>query len=263
MLVANKVVIISGIGPGLGVKLALLAAQEGAAGIVVSGRSPQKLDDAEQVIRAAGLDTAILKVATDISNRAECERLAEQAMERFGRIDGLINNAYFHGEMTTAEHAQLEDWRKSMEVNLFGTMNMTLAVIPHMKKTGSGSIVMINTMAIRKPFPPEAGYSASKAALSTTAAYLAEDLGKYGIRVNSAYMGWMGGASLDAYFAEQAREQQVPVDVLQAELTKHIPLRRIVQDSECAKAALFLVSDYSSGMTGAQLDVNGGHYLPR
>lgn len=263
MLIANKVVIISGIGPGLGMKLALLAAREGAAGVVMSGRSLHKLDDAEQAIRAAGLDTAILKVPTDISSREECERLAERAVERFGRIDGLVNNAYFHGEMMTAEHAQLDDWRKSIDVNLFGTMNMTLAVVPHMKKAGAGSVVMINTMAIRKPFPPEAGYSASKAALSTTAAYLAEDLGKYGIRVNSAYMGWMGGASLDGYFAEQAREQQVPVDELKAELIKHIPLGRIVQDSECAKAALFLVSDYSSGMTGAQLDVNGGHYLPR
>jgi len=262
MLVKDKVVVISGMGPGLGIKLAVLAAEEGAAAVAMGGRSQQKLDDAEQAIREAGLATPVLKVTTDIARREDCERLAALTVEHFGRIDGLVNNAYFHGEMATAEHACLDDWRQSMEVNLFGTMNMTLAVIPHMKQAGGGSIVMINTMAIRRPFPPEAGYSASKAALSTTATYLAEDVGKYGIRVNSAYMGWMGGASLDDYFEDQARQHQVPVEALQAELTRHIPLRRIVQDSECAKAALFLVSDYASGMTGAQLDVNGGHYLP-
>lgn len=263
MLVENKVVVISGMGPGLGVKLAILAAQEGAAGVVMAGRSRQKLDDAEREIRNAGLNTPVLKVPTDIAKRADCDRLADLTVEHFGRIDGLLNNAYFHGEMATAEYMQVEEWRKSMEVNLFGTMNMTLAVIAHMKKAGGGSIVMINTMAIRKPFPPEAGYSASKAALSTSATYLAEDIGKYGIRVNSAYMGWMGGASLDAYFEQQSREHNISVETLQAELAKDIPLRRIVQDTECAKAALFLISDYSSGMTGAQLDVNGGHYLPR
>lgn len=263
MLVENKVVIISGMGPGLGVKLAILAAQEGAAGVVMAGRSQQKLEEAEQEIRNAGFNTPVLKVPTDIAKRADCDRLADLAVEHFGRIDGLLNNAYFHGDMATAEHAEIDEWRKSMEVNLFGTMNMTLAVIPHMKKAGGGSIVMINTMATRKPFPPEAGYSASKAALSTSAAYLAEDIGKYGIRVNSAYMGWMGGASLDAYFEQQAKEYNITVEALQAELAKDIPLRRIVQDSECAKAALFLISDYASGMTGAQLDVNGGHYLPR
>lgn len=263
MLVENKVVVISGMGPGLGLKLAVLAAEEGAAAVVMAARSEQKLDDAEQAIRHAGLRTPVLKVITDIAQRADCEHLVELTMSQFGRIDGLVNNAYFHGEMTTAEHACIEDWRQSMEVNLFGTMNMTLAVIPPMKQAGGGSIVMINTMAVRRPFPPEAGYSASKAALSTTAAYLAEDIGKYGIRVNSAYMGWMGGASLDDYFKEQARQHNVSVEALQAQLTKDIPLRRIVEDSECAKAALFLVSDYASGMTGAQLDVNGGHYLPR
>lgn len=262
MLVKDKVVVISGMGPGLGVKLAVLAAEEGAAAVAMGGRSQQKLDAAEQAIREAGRTTPVLKVITDIARREDCDRLAALTVEHFGRIDGLVNNAYFHGVMETAENACLDDWRQSMEVNLFGTMNMTLAVIPHMKLAGGGSIVMINTMAMRRPFPPEAGYSASKAALSTTATYLAEDVGKYGIRVNSAYMGWMGGASLDAYLEEQARQHKVPVEALQAELTKDIPLRRIVQDGECAKAALFLVSDYASGMTGAQLDVNGGHFLP-
>lgn len=262
MLLKNKIVIISGIGPGLGIKLAVSAAEEGARGVVLAARTASKLDEAAATIQALGLDTAVLKVPTDISDRAQCDALAQKTIERFGRIDALINSAYSHSDFLTAENAQLDNWRRDLEVNLFGSMNMTLAVVPQMKAQGGGSIVMINTMAARKPYPPEAGYAASKGALSTAAMYLAEDLGKYGIRVNSAYMGWMWGAPLQGYFEQQAQSLGVSVESLKEEVAKDIALRRIPEDGECAKAAIFLASDYASAVSGAQLDVNGGHFMP-
>ncbi|GAB3629958.1 short-chain dehydrogenase [Pandoraea terrae] len=262
MLLKDKVVIVSGIGPGMGIKLAVLAAQEGAAGVVLVARTPAKLDDAEAAIRALDLQTPLLKMPTDIAVRAQCDAVARETIARFGRIDALINSAYVHGEFATAEHAKLEDWHGPLDVNLFGSMNMTQAVVPQMKAQGGGSIVMINTMATRRPNAVEIGYAVSKGALSTAAAYLAEDLGKYGIRVNSAYMGWMWGASVQGYFEAQSKERGVTVESLKAEVAKDIALRRIPEDGECAKAAIFLASDYASAITGAQLDVNGGHFLP-
>ena len=98
MLLKDKVVIVSGIGPGLGVKLAVEAAREGARGVVAVARSAGNLDDAEQRVRALGTKCAVLKVPTDITDPAQCKRAAARAVAEFGRIDGLVNSAYFHGK---------------------------------------------------------------------------------------------------------------------------------------------------------------------
>jgi hypothetical protein len=165
MLLNNKIVLISGIGPGLGVKLAIEAAREGAAGVVIAARSADKLDDAEQRIAALKTRCAVLKCVTDITDRAQCERLATAAIQQFGRIDALVNSAYFHGDMDYASTANLDSWAAVMDTNLIGTLKLTQAVIPQMKAQRSGAIVNINTMAARV-VPPlgEAGYAASKGA---------------------------------------------------------------------------------------------------
>jgi NAD(P)-dependent dehydrogenase (short-subunit alcohol dehydrogenase family) len=156
----------------------------------------------------------------------------------------------------------MADWRNAMDVNLFGTMHMTQAVLPQMKKQKSGSIVMINTMATRTPNQLESGYAVSKGALKTAVQYLAQDLGPFGIRVNSTFMGWMWGAPVIGYFESEAKRLGVPIESLVDQVAQQIPLRKIPQDSDCAMAALYLASDFAKVITGAQLDVNGGHYLP-
>lgn len=265
MLLKDKVVIISGIGPGLGVKLALIAAQEGARGLILAARTAAKLDDAEARIRALGLDCEILKVPTDICDRSQCEQLVAKGLETFGSIDGLVNSAFYHGNFEPVASADLAEWRKVMDTNLIGTMNITQSVVPAMQKQGAGSIVMINTMAVRKPFVMdfggESGYAASKAALATTVKYLAKELGQDGIRVNSAYMGWMWGAPVQAYIDFEMNQQDISQEEAIAQVTQNIPLGRIPTDEECARAALFLISDYASAMTGASLDINGGEFM--
>lgn len=262
MLLKDKIVVVSGIGPGLGIKLATGAAREGAAGLVVAARTAAKLDEAEREIRALGLETPVLKLPTDIADRAQCEALVALAVERFGRIDALINSAYVPGKFEPVESADLDDWRKTLEVNLFGTMNLSQAVIPTMKRQGGGAIVMINTMVTRKPQPWQAGYGTSKGALRSATAHLALELGRHNIRVNSCCMGWMWGPPVQGYLEGVARQQGVPLETAVAQVAQHIPLGRIPEDGECAKAALFLASDYASAMTGAVLDVNGGEFIP-
>jgi len=129
-MLKNKIVVVSGIGPGLGIKMAVLAAKEGAAGVVLAARTASKLDDAEAAIKKLDLDTVVLKIPNDITDRAQCDALVQQTVDRFGRIDALINSAYSHSDFLTAEQAQLDSWRQDMEVNVLGTMNMTLAVEP-------------------------------------------------------------------------------------------------------------------------------------
>jgi len=263
VLLADKIVIVSGIGPGLGIELATLAAAEGAAGVAVAARTASKLDDAEAAIRARGLATRVLKVPTDVSDADQCRRLVAATVEAFGRVDALVNSAYVPGRFEPMESADLDDWRKTLDVNLFGTMQLTQAVIPVMKRQGGGAIVMINSMVTRKPMPYQGGYAVSKSALTTATAQLALELGPYKIRVNSTYMGWMWGPPVENYLTEAAKHAGTTVAALAAEIAKSIPLGRIPDDAECAKAALFLVSDYAGAVTGAALDVNGGEFLPR
>lgn len=263
MLLKDKIVIVSGIGPGLGVKLAIEAAREGAAGVVVGARSADKLDDAEARITAVNKGTQVLKQVCDITDRSQCDALAAGAVKAFGRIDALVNSAFFHGDMDYASSADLDSWNAVLNTNLLGTLKLTQAVLPQMKRQGGGAIVMINTMAARQ-VPPlgEAGYAASKAALGTSVKYLAKELGGDNIRVNSVHMGWMWGAPVQGYMEWQAQQHGVPVEDLKAQVAASIPLGRIPTDDECARAALFLVSDYASAVTGAALDVNGGAYMP-
>ena len=189
MLLQDKVVIVSGIGPGLGQELSTLAAREGAAAVVLAARTPQKLEVAEQEITDLGLGTAVLKVPTDIADQTQCQALAERTVQAFGRIDVLFNSAYDPGSFEPVEEASMEGWRRAMDVNFFGTMHLTQACVGHMKNSGGGAIVMIATMGEHKPLATQGGYGSSKSALRCATKHLALELGKYNIRVNSCYMG--------------------------------------------------------------------------
>ena len=262
MLLKDKIVIVSGIGPGLGIELSTRAAQEGAAGVAVAARTASKLDDAEQAIRSLGLSTPVLKVPTDISDKAASDALVAATLEHFDRVDVLFNSAYVAGTFVPAEEADMDDWRSTFDINVCGTMRLTQAAIKPMKKQGGGSIVMINSMVTRKPMPGQAGYAVSKAALTSATSHLAFELGRHRIRVNSIYMGWMWGPPVKGYFAAAAPGLGTTPEAMKAEVEKNIPLGAIPDDADCAKAAAMLASDYACIITGACLDANGGEYMP-
>jgi NAD(P)-dependent dehydrogenase (short-subunit alcohol dehydrogenase family) len=262
MLLQDKVVIVSGIGPGLGQELSTLAAREGASAVVLAARTPAKLDTAEAEIQALGLNTQVLKVVTDIADEAQCKALADATVETFGRIDVLFNSAYDPGSFEPIAEADLNGWRRSMEVNFFGTMQLTQACIPPMRAGGGGAIVMIATMVEHKPLATQGGYGASKSALRAATKHLALELGGDNIRVNSCHMGWMWGPAVEGYFDWQSQASGRSKEELMAEVTRSIPLGHIPDDGDCAKAAVFLGSDYARVVTGAALDVNGGEYMP-
>ena len=148
-----------------------------------------------------------------------------------------------------------------MEVNLFGSLALTRAVIPAMTSQGGGSIVMVNSMVQKKPLPFQGGYATSKGALATATKMLAKELGAHGIRVNSVFMGWMWGPPVEGYVKMTAKQRGVSQDEVIAEITRDIPLGVIPDDADCANAAIFLASDLARVITGAGLDVNGGEVM--
>jgi NAD(P)-dependent dehydrogenase (short-subunit alcohol dehydrogenase family) len=260
-LLTDKVVLVSGIGPGLGAKLAIEAARAGAGGVIVAARTAGKLDEAESHIHAVRPSCKVLKLPTDITDRAQCARLVEAARERFGRIDALINSAFCYGPMESVATGNPEGWREVFETNVFGSMHLTQLVIPLMKVQGGGAILFINSQAIRRPSHAGA-YAASKGALKVLATYLARDLGPFGIRVNTLLPGVMWGDPVMGHVRRTAVAQGVPEEAVTAGIVANIAMGRIVEDTEVARAAMLLISDHASAITGAMLDANGGEFLP-
>ena len=259
MLLSDKVAIVSGIGPGLGQELAHAAAREGAK-VVLAARTESYLKEVDEALRSGGAETLV--VPTDISQREQCDALVEQTVSRFGRIDCLINSAYTPGRMGLFENSDLDDWRLPLEVNLFGSLGLTQAVVGPMKQQGGGSVVFVNTMVQKKPLPTQGGYATSKGALTAAARQLARELGPHGIRVNSIYMGWMWGPPVEQYVEAAAKGQGVEPAEIIAGIAEDIPIGSIPDDADCANAVVFLASDHARAITGAGLDCNGGEWMP-
>jgi NAD(P)-dependent dehydrogenase (short-subunit alcohol dehydrogenase family) len=259
MLLQDKVVIVSGIGPGLGQELAHAAAREGAK-VVLAARTESFLKEVDDELRARGADTLVQP--TDIAKREQCDALVAATLEQFGRVDCLINSAYTPGKGGMFESQDLDEWRVPIEVNLFGSLGLTQACVAPMKEQGGGSVVFVNTMVQKKPLPSQGAYATSKGALTAAAKQLAKELGPLGIRVNSIYMGWMWGPPVESHIEAAAKAQGVPAAEIIAGISKDIPLGEIPDDADCANAAIFLASDHARAITGAGLDCNGGEWMP-
>lgn len=257
MLLKDKVIIISGVGPGMGQTMAKIAAREGAM-VGLGARNQDFLDEITKEIEADG--GRAVSLSTDVTNADQCRALADKVQSKFGRVDGLVNSAYNHGSWATADVADPEEWASVYDVNCIGALRMGQAVLPAMKATGGGAIVNVSTMATVNPFPGEAAYAASKGGLGVLTKHMAMDFGKSGVRVNACRMGWIGGAPVYAYIDNQVSMGR-PRDEVVAEITGRIPLGIIPPEEDCAKAVLYFVSDYANVVTGTTLDVNGGQYM--
>ena len=259
MLLAGKVSIISGIGPGLGQELAYVFAREGS-DVVLAARTESKLREVAAQIAERWPDRRTLVCPTDISDRAQTQRLVDATLDEFGRVDCLVNSAYLSPPFAMFADADLDDWRRSYDVTVFGTLGLTQQVIPPMQAAGKGSIVFVNSMIQKKPLFAQSGYATSKGALTVAARMLAKELGPSGIRVNSTFMGWMWGPPVEGYVEMAAASGRSREEVI-AEITADIPLGVIPDDADCANAVAFLASDLASVITGAELDVNGGEMM--
>jgi NAD(P)-dependent dehydrogenase (short-subunit alcohol dehydrogenase family) len=148
-----------------------------------------------------------------------------------------------------------------MEVNLWGALRMTQAVVPAMRDRGDGRVVMINTMSVRRIRPRFGAYAASKGALETATKTLAAELGPHGIRVNGIHPGYIWGESVQAYFAHQAQRRATSPDDVYREVADETCLGYLPTAAEVAGSVLFFASDLSRPVTGQSLGVNAGHFL--
>ena len=245
MMLENKVVIVTGAASprGIGKATASALAAQGARVVILDLRQA----DAERAALDLGEDH--LGIACDVTDRAACQQAARAALEKYGRIDGLINNAGITQPLRTLD-IQPANFDAVVDVNLRGTLYMSQAVIPQMKAQRHGSIVCMSSVSAQRGGGIFGGphYSAAKAGVLGLARAMAREFGGDHIRVNSITPGLIQ--------TDITGDKLTPE--MRADIIKGIPLGRLGDAADVANACLFLISDLSAYLTGITLDVNGG-----
>ncbi|MFC4905723.1 SDR family oxidoreductase [Actinomadura gamaensis] len=252
----GRVVVISGVGPGLGRGLALRCAKAGA-DVVLAARTEERLEEVAKEVRALGRRATA--VPTDIRDRASCERLVRAALDAHGRVDGLVNNAFAIPPLQDLLDVDLAAVRKGFETNVLAALDLTRLFVPALVEA-RGSVVMVNSAVLRHSRPTFGAYKMAKAALLALARGLSTELGPRGVRVNTIAPGWIWADNLKWYFDHLAKERGVPSRQIYEETAATIDLRKLPEPDEIADAAVFLLSSYARAITGQCLDVNGGEF---
>ena len=258
MLLEGKVAIVSGIGPGMGRDISLAFAREGA-DVALIGRTQEKLDAVAAEVEALG--RRALPVVCDIADEAACRAAADRVAEELGRLDIVVNNAYDGGDASSFLDADFDRWRRTMEVNLFGSLAMTRAAVPHLEATGDGRVIMINTMSTQRIQQRWGAYAASKGALATVTKTLALELGPKGIRVNGVHPGYIYGDSVEWYFNHLAEKRGITFQEVYDEVADETCLGYLPHSEEIAGTVVFFASPLAKPVTGQMIGVNAGHWF--
>jgi len=254
-LLQGKVAVVSGAGDGLGRAICTALAAEGAS-IAVGDVEPEAVEASVAAVTSAG-GTAV-GTATDIRDPDACAALVDLAVERFGAIDVLVNDAYHGGDYQLFEHADLDRWKATADVNLWGSLRLTQAALAALKASGAGRVVMICTHGVELIQPTFGAYTASKSALAHATKVLAAELGGYGIRVNAVFPGPIFGPALRGYLEGVAASEGRPVAEVYSAWGQKNALGYLVPPEEIAGSVVFLASDLSRPITGQALYANAG-----
>ena len=261
-LLAGRVALVSGAGPGLGRVAAIELARHGA-DIALGARRADVLEEVAAEIGSMG--RRVVWRETDITSIEDCRALVEQTVDELGRLDTLVNNAYLGGSghrFAESYTSGADDiWHRTMGTNLYGSLNMTRAAIDPMRVQGDGRVVMVGTMAVREVKADQGPYAVSKAALLQATRSLAQELGGDGIRVNMILPGYIRGAAVNAWILRQAAERDISVAEVEAELASTTSLGAIPTEAEIAGTIVWLASDLARPVTGQAIDVNAGQWM--
>ncbi|HET6732511.1 SDR family oxidoreductase [Mycobacterium sp.] len=255
-LLDGKVVVISGVGPGLGTTLARRCADAGA-DLVLAARTVERLEDVAKQVTDMG--RRAVSVGTDITDEEQVNNLVAESLKAYGKIDVLINNAFRVPSMKPLANTTFEHMREAIELTVFGALRLTQGFTPALAEA-KGSVVNVNSMVVRHSQAKYGAYKIAKSALLAMSQSLATELGEQGIRVNSILPGYIWGETLESYFNHQAGKYGTTVDEIYKATASASDLKRLPTEDEVASAILFMASDLSSGITGQTLDVNCGEY---
>ncbi|MES2308220.1 MAG: glucose 1-dehydrogenase [Verrucomicrobiota bacterium] len=240
----GKVAIITGGDSGIGRAIAIAYAREGADVLISYLSEHQEARETARWVERAGRK-AIL-VAGDISEESHCQSIVRRAVESFGRLDILVNNAAHQSSFDDITEVSSEEWDRTFKVNVYAPFYLVKAAIPHLPKGGA----IINTASINSawPSPGLPAYATTKGAISNFTAGLAQSLAKRGIRVNSVAPGPIWTPLIPATMPDKKVEN----------FGENTPFKRPGQPVEVAPVFVMLASDEASYISGAMIPVTGG-----
>jgi NAD(P)-dependent dehydrogenase (short-subunit alcohol dehydrogenase family) len=243
---AGKKAVVTGGDSGIGRAVAIAFAREGA-DVLISYLEEEDQDarDTAGWIEREGREA--LLVPGDLVDAAQCEAVVEAAVDRFGRIDVLVNNAAFQRSYASIEDTPDEEWDRHFQTNVGAMFRLCKAALPHMQR--GASIINTASVNVDQPKPTLIPYAATKGAIANFSAGLAQQLGERGIRVNSVLPGPVWTPLIPS---------TLPPDQV-AEFGKQVPLGRPGQPAELAPVYVLLASDEASYMSGGAYPVTGGN----
>lgn len=247
----NKVIVVTGAGRGLGAAVAELCAKNGAK-VVLSDINDEWGNNVLKKLRSQDLDVSY--VHADVSKEADVAAMVKFAVDTYGRLDGIVNNAATIVVKKAAE-ITAEEWDLVIGVNLTGVFyGCKHAILQFQKQGGGGSIVNIGSISAVVGMPEQPGYCASKGGIFQLTRQIALDYAPENIRCNSIGPGSIEGEFVDIYLDNQSD----PTTARERIIAGH-PLGRMADPFEIAEAIVFMLSDRSSFVTGANLQVDGGY----
>jgi len=251
----GQVAIITGGGTGIGRGIAEVFASEGAK-VVVCGRTATTI---HAVAKEIGGDA--MAITCDVSQPKQVEKMVQDVVKKFGRVDILINNAGVRASILTIEDLSDAEWQRTFDVDAKGVWLCSKHAIPVMRKSGGGSIVMISSISAHIGQPKQGCYNAAKAAQEQLMKCMAIDFAKDKIRVNSICPAWVA-TEMNREQLKQMKAQPnkpFPPGISYNDILKLHPIGRIGTPQDIAWAAVYLASDESSWVTGSSLMVDGGY----
>jgi 2-deoxy-D-gluconate 3-dehydrogenase len=252
---SGKVAVVTGAAQGFGFACARRLAEAGAS-VVVADRRRDRLDAAHECLTSAGWPVA--SAVCDIASEADVERLMATAVSTFGRLDVLVNNAGVFSNFLL-EHMTPEEFQRILGVNVGGSFLCVRAAAARMRAQGDGGSI-VNITSIDAIHPSGSGlshYGTSKHAIWGLTKTMALELGPDGIRVNAVAPG-PSRTEGAVEFVEAGAPEGIDVEAQWASYEERIPLRRLAHPDDVARTTLFLASDLSSYVNGAQIVVDGG-----
>ena len=246
---AGRVAIVTGGSRGIGKAVVELLASQGAHVVVNYVRDQDAATATVNLAQSHGVKA--LAIQADVAHVDQAERLVQETVEHFGRVDFLICNAGIW-EGAPVESLSEELWNKTLDINLKGTWSVCRAVVPLMKQQRFGRIVIVSSTAGQRGEANVSNYAASKGGQIAFTKSLAPELGSFGINVNSVAPGWVETEMTADVFADAEQRESI---------SKGIPLGRAATPEEIAGPIVFLCSEWANHITGEVLNVNGGSVL--
>lgn len=227
------------------------------ANVALVARRPDELAVTAGIIAEEG-GAASVHVA-DIRDEQQCRDVIGAIVQRWDRLDVLVNNAAVPGSDQPVSEATIDNWQNVFATNLFAPVVLTREALSQaMIAAGSGNIQLVSSAAARVVQPKKAHYAAAKLGLTALAQTLALELGTSGIRVNTLVVGSVAGELFDTYVARRAAEDGLDPAELRSRLSALNKLGRLVQPDEIAEVSMWLASGAASAITGQDINVTGG-----